>query len=392
MWDWVIDLAADYLGNASASKTKNKRFKVNWDNLQQLVDMQLDANRVGKQDLFTSWDWDEDKKKITQSIINPGMQQGFDEYSNWLGTGFEPMKLPDQMGSIWDASLANRMQRQGILDETTMPNLTQENYGTRVGDQYRDSFFGEAGNSFTGGDGTDPDETVDEDTTFFDEPNRVGGGEGGMGVGDGSNFLMPGLGPIGGGNTGGLNDAINEEFGTPLQGTDLGWAGRFLLEHGGDLGTALSALSGIPGGRALAGLVEHAYFMNNQLQSPNNGPALHPDSAQGNTPNNSINDAINQAYPPNSTDNFGGYNIQNPGNNSGFYQGGAFNPAAGGGLGGGMGGFGGGFGGSMSGVPVVGGSWRSSGLGGPDVGGAWADYSPGQNPYLLPLGGDNNTE
>ena len=154
------------------------------------------------------------------------------------------------------------------------------------------------------------------------------GGGGGAGAPGGNPGMVPDntTNPIDAGSS--FLDRLNETFPEGLEGSDPGRFEQFLAQYGDEAVAALGYLAGIPGLGWLVEKIQDWYWADNQWQSP--------------TPDPTLNDLINEAYPPNSSDNFGNAGnfsepVRSVGDNSAFYTGGSWNSGAGG-----LGGFGGG--------------------------------------------------
>lgn len=419
---YVMDIVNGLADNSSYKKTKNaglRRDDVEW-----LIQQDLNANRVGHNTPFMSHQWDEDKTTMNSGFADTElgrMLQGqiadsFDALNNR-----QPMAVPHQFGSIQDGLLANKMYRMGILDDESMPNLKQDNYGMRVGDQDRSAY---GLDSLTGEEEEDSNLDSILADTVEDEFGNTGTGSRGAGEGGVIDPTAPGSGtdlgggrdwmdfyrnqnPGGmGGNSPGINEILDGLVSSgQISESDRGtWAEFLLSQNGGTIGSTAGSLIGGPTG-SLIGKAIGKWLGDKNLGSkvwmsdgkyggkydawkgegPNPGPvdpgnSLMPENSmpgdQGML-DNAINDYIGSAPAPGNAD---------------FYQGGRFNGGAGGtdggggmsaggwgngigsagGLGGGMGGgFGGGFGGMTG--NIVGSSWRGTptDTSGSGTGGGW---------------------
>ena len=123
----------------------SKPGEVNFDLIQKLLDMDTTYNRTNRMGLRGGWQWEQDPETgqwtQNQVITDPAMQYAHDRMSRRLmGEGFEAYEPPAQFSALMDAKMADQMQRHGLLNEETMPNLTQQNYGTRFGDRQGGAF------------------------------------------------------------------------------------------------------------------------------------------------------------------------------------------------------------------------------------------------------------
>jgi hypothetical protein len=404
-FDWLdfgAQIVSGLFDNASYSKTKNKTAPLRRDDIQWLMDQEKMANRVGHNTPFMSHQWDEDRTTLNTDFTDSDMGRAF---QNMIADNFErvgnrsPMAVPHQFGSIQDGLLANKMYRMGILDDESLPNLKQDNYGMRVGDQDRSAY---GLDSLTGEE--EEDSSLDSilADTVEDEFGNTGTGSRGAGEGGVIDPTAPGSGtdlgggrdwmdfyrnqnPGGmGGNNQGINDILNDMFNqSGMDSSDPGAFERWLVENADTIGSVLGNVLGLPPGvgNILGQLAQNGYWNDNAWASPNNGPVNHPDSVVGNTPDNDMGMGTSMPGDQGMLDNaINDYIGSNPApGNSDFYQGGRFNGGAGGtdmgggmsaggwgngigsagGLGGGMGGgFGGGFGGMTG--NIVGSSWRGT--------------------------------
>jgi hypothetical protein len=252
------------------------------------------------------------------------------------------------------------MYRMGILDDESLPNLTQENYGTRVGDQDRAAYGLDPDGGYSR---LNPEEEDDVSSVIADAvqdefgsrdggtagADRVGGGDvGAGGVGSNAGVQIPGNGVgqgvnpgSGAGNYQNINDIINNLF--PEQaGSDPNWLEQFLVEHGDEAARVLGGMV-MPGGGlvgdALADAIINNYWQTNQWQSPapnanqpsqtdvdiaNATPGMHDNPL----PNSPVDNPYGGAVDPLGRGGGGGVGGNN--SNAGFYQGGQFNPGAGG--------------------------------------------------------------
>lgn len=109
-----------------------------WDQIERLMAMSAELNRTNRHGYFSNWDWEEgaDGSWTQSQTLKPGLESAADRLlSRANGEGRSAYQSPAQFSSLLDAKMANQMQRHGLLDERTMPNLRQENYGPRAGDR-----------------------------------------------------------------------------------------------------------------------------------------------------------------------------------------------------------------------------------------------------------------
>lgn len=116
-----------------------KQGKIDYKTLEKIMQLDAQYNRTDRQGIFTSHNWAEDPEtgQWTQTTtMNEDMQPAYSRFVDRMqGAGMEPYQSPDQFSSLLDAKMANQMERHGILNEQTRPNLAQQNYGTRAGDR-----------------------------------------------------------------------------------------------------------------------------------------------------------------------------------------------------------------------------------------------------------------
>lgn len=103
-----------------------------WQQIEKLMKMSLDANRFDQQGLFSNTTWKEgpDGKWARSQSVNPALQGGMDRLMGRAGGA--GMGLPSQMNDIMNAKMINQMQRQGI-QAGGPPD--QGDYGAPVQDQ-----------------------------------------------------------------------------------------------------------------------------------------------------------------------------------------------------------------------------------------------------------------
>jgi len=87
--------------------------KIDWKELQKMVELQAETNRTNRQGIFTGWEWDEDKQTQTQTI-DPRFQGAVDRLGFNAGKPADPYKSPSQFSTMLDAKMANQMNRQGL--------------------------------------------------------------------------------------------------------------------------------------------------------------------------------------------------------------------------------------------------------------------------------------
>ena len=87
--------------------------KIDWKELQKMVELQAETNRTDRMGAFTGWSWDEDKKVQTQTI-NPAFQGAVERLGFNAGKPQDPYTSPSQFSQMLDAKMANQMDRQGL--------------------------------------------------------------------------------------------------------------------------------------------------------------------------------------------------------------------------------------------------------------------------------------
>ena len=121
-------------GSASGGKTDVDVGQIKWDWLEKLAEFDERYNRINRYGRFGGWEYDPETKSQRFVATDPGMQAAQERMSRRLGgEGFDPYEPPAQASAITDALMASRMERMGILNEDSRPNLAQENYGPRFG-------------------------------------------------------------------------------------------------------------------------------------------------------------------------------------------------------------------------------------------------------------------
>jgi hypothetical protein len=90
-----------------------KQKKVNWKEMQKLMDMNLKANRTGSSGPFGSWEWSADGKNQVFKA-NAAMEPGIARVMQRASAQPNDYKSPTQFGQMLDAAMAHQMSRQGI--------------------------------------------------------------------------------------------------------------------------------------------------------------------------------------------------------------------------------------------------------------------------------------
>jgi hypothetical protein len=99
--------------------------------------MKLDEqyNRPDRYGAFGGWEYDPETKTQQYVATSPGMQAAQERMDRRLGgEGFTPYQAPEQVGSIMDALMADKMERMGLMDKG-VADLKQDSYGTRFNDR-----------------------------------------------------------------------------------------------------------------------------------------------------------------------------------------------------------------------------------------------------------------
>lgn len=129
-----------------------KAQKVDWKQLERLMQLSTELNRYNTEGIFGGSEWTEgpDGRWTQSRTLAPGMQEGVDRMIQKFGGGemSQALRTPDQFKSLLDAKMANQMQRHGLLPGEAMPNLQQENFGARWGDQMQQLTGDPASNMF----------------------------------------------------------------------------------------------------------------------------------------------------------------------------------------------------------------------------------------------------
>lgn len=126
------------LGDVFGFLFGGKSQKADWKQIERLMEMQSELNRTNRHGYFSNWDWSEgpDGSWTQSQTLTPGLESAANRLLGRAnGEGYQPYQSPAQFSSLLDAKMANQMQRHGILDENSLPNLRQENFGDRAGDR-----------------------------------------------------------------------------------------------------------------------------------------------------------------------------------------------------------------------------------------------------------------
>lgn len=73
--------------------------EANWDEMGKLMKLGIHENRYDQDSLFTNQRWDEDKKRLTQSI-NPELQGGWDAMMERINRGTEQSPQRDKFAAL----------------------------------------------------------------------------------------------------------------------------------------------------------------------------------------------------------------------------------------------------------------------------------------------------
>jgi hypothetical protein len=123
---------------------EGKPQKVDWKQLERMMALDARMNRFNDQGIFGGTEWTEnpDGTWERRHVVNEALQPGIEAI---MGRAVSPVQrssfgMPSQFGSLMDAKMANQMGRHGLFNEGGMPNLRQDNYGTRFGNQFPQQF------------------------------------------------------------------------------------------------------------------------------------------------------------------------------------------------------------------------------------------------------------
>jgi hypothetical protein len=86
--------------------------KINWKELQKMIELQAETNRTNREGLFTSWTWDNAKQTQTQTV-NPAFAGAVERLGYNAGRPADPYTSPSQFSQLLDAKMQNQMQRHG---------------------------------------------------------------------------------------------------------------------------------------------------------------------------------------------------------------------------------------------------------------------------------------
>jgi len=131
--------------SAEGGKTDVSAGTIDWENIERLMGLDTDSNRLNRGNAFGEWAYSDpeydDEGNITKrggqqwSATSPGMKAAEERMDRRLaGEGFDPYEAPGQVSSITDALLASRMERMGLIDPG-VADLKQDEYGTRFADR-----------------------------------------------------------------------------------------------------------------------------------------------------------------------------------------------------------------------------------------------------------------
>lgn len=143
-----------FKAKAQAGYTDVDTGGIRWNQLAKLMQMGETLNRPNRQGAFGAWEYEPAKYDIdkdgNQVLISPatqkfrattpGMEAAQERMDRRLaGEGFESYQPPQQVSSITDALMADKMQRMGLLAEGDQ-GLMQEEYGQRFADRSGSGF------------------------------------------------------------------------------------------------------------------------------------------------------------------------------------------------------------------------------------------------------------
>lgn len=274
----VLDIFDRFFGK-DTSKTTNK---LNWEDIQKLIDMSAQANRVGQQDLFTSWDYvtqPDGSVKMVQSPISEGAAKARDRLEWRLGGGgFDPYEMSDQFNAIADANSADMMARRGLLNANNAPDFSNRTYDwgdrpnrSEVFDRnYTPDMSVPSSTAQSGGGGVSDIEDAfnarqqaryeikhgekTDPMSRYTDPMDFG------------NRLAPG-----GYRPGDIYKALDRRTGT-INPDDPSWLKEFGIDNGDKIGRVLGMLLPVWGGGSAGawagGLAQDAYYNRNAMQSP----------------------------------------------------------------------------------------------------------------------------
>jgi hypothetical protein len=122
-------------GSAGGGRTDVDVGTIYWDDIERLLGLDEEYNRINRGDYFGGWEYDPETKSQNYVARSEGMQAAQDRMDRRLaGEGFEKYEAPSQASAITDALMANRMERMGLLPQGA-GDLTQPDYGTRFADR-----------------------------------------------------------------------------------------------------------------------------------------------------------------------------------------------------------------------------------------------------------------
>lgn len=108
---------------------------IKWSDLEKLLNLDEEYNRVDRGNAFGAWEYDPETKSQNFVAKSPGMIAAQDRMDRRLaGEGFAPYEAPSQISSMTDALMATRMEKMGLMD-SGVADLKQDDYGTRFADR-----------------------------------------------------------------------------------------------------------------------------------------------------------------------------------------------------------------------------------------------------------------
>ena len=95
---------------------------IKWRDLEKLLNLDEEYNRVDRGNAFGAWEYDPETKSQNFVAKSPGMIAAQDRMDRRLaGEGFAPYEAPSQISSMTDALMATRMEKMGLMDSGVAP-------------------------------------------------------------------------------------------------------------------------------------------------------------------------------------------------------------------------------------------------------------------------------
>jgi len=101
----LLNLGIGLLGSKKASK----KAKPDWEDIERLIRMDMDANRTNIHGILGGWDWDDTKGTQTQ-FVDPAIQPGINSFMQRFAGGSEDPRLQE----LQAARFASMMNQPGI--------------------------------------------------------------------------------------------------------------------------------------------------------------------------------------------------------------------------------------------------------------------------------------